>query len=96
MLTVSLSTSLAGNRQNLIASFLRDQGRAIVPIDCANNSVTVDCGLLRRLTQNSRNILSLAAKNNLQLIDFCKYNGGPCRNRTYDQKIKSLLLYQLS
>jgi len=24
------------------------------------------------------------------------YNGGPCRDRTYDQEIKSLLLYQLS
>jgi len=23
-------------------------------------------------------------------------NGGPCRDRTYDQEIKSLLLYQLS
>ena len=24
------------------------------------------------------------------------WNGGPCRDRTYDQEIKSLLLYQLS
>jgi len=24
------------------------------------------------------------------------WNGGPCRSRTYDQEIKSLLLYQLS
>jgi hypothetical protein len=24
------------------------------------------------------------------------YDGGPCRDRTYDQEIKSLLLYQLS
>ena len=24
------------------------------------------------------------------------YDGGPCRDRTYDQDIKSLLLYQLS
>ena len=23
-------------------------------------------------------------------------DGGPCRDRTYDQEIKSLLLYQLS
>jgi hypothetical protein len=28
-----------------------------------------------------------------QAIDM---NGGPCRDRTYDQEIKSLLLYQLS
>jgi len=28
-----------------------------------------------------------------QVIDL---NGGPCRDRTYDKEIKSLLLYQLS
>jgi hypothetical protein len=30
---------------------------------------------------------------NAEVIDL---NGGPCRDRTYDQEIKSLLLYQLS
>ena len=30
------------------------------------------------------------------LIIRVYYNGGPCKNRTYDQKIKSLLLYRLS
>jgi hypothetical protein len=28
--------------------------------------------------------------------DIIDFNGGPCRDRTYDQEIKSLLLYQLS
>ena len=27
---------------------------------------------------------------------FLRVFGGPCRDRTYDQEIKSLLLYQLS
>ena len=31
----------------------------------------------------------------IDLIGFFKI-GGPCRDRTYDQEIKSLLLYQLS
>ena len=30
-----------------------------------------------------------------QLPDTCEF-GGPCRDRTYDQLIKSQLLYQLS
>src|SRR5580658_3070533 len=29
-------------------------------------------------------------------IERRPWNGGPCRDRTYDQEIKSLLLYQLS
>ena len=31
--------------------------------------------------------------NKAEVLDL---NGGPCRDRTYDQEIKSLLLYQLS
>ncbi len=31
----------------------------------------------------------------LPLAMYC-VSGGPCRDRTYDQEIKSLLLYQLS
>jgi hypothetical protein len=32
----------------------------------------------------------------LSLGKHRELNGGPCRSRTYDQEIKSLLLYQLS
>jgi hypothetical protein len=34
-----------------------------------------------------------AAPNKAEVIELI---GGPCRDRTYDQEIKSLLLYQLS
>ena len=36
---------------------------------------------------------ALPRRKSLQLVEWI---GGPCRDRTYDQEIKSLLLYQLS
>lgn len=35
-------------------------------------------------------------KSAIRALQVSECNGGPCRIRTYDQKIKSLLLYRLS
>jgi hypothetical protein len=43
-------------------------------------------------SKNSAEVLDGVRKQHAQVIE----SGGPCRDRTYDQEIKSLLLYQLS
>ena len=45
-----------------------------------------------RVSKNEREVLDSDARVTLYVTEF----GGPCRDRTYDQLIKSQLLYQLS
>jgi hypothetical protein len=53
---------------------------------------------IRRGTNGAQwhNVVSVRRKGAAQVLDCTGLNGGPCRDRTYDQLIKSQLLYQLS
>ena len=53
-------------------------------------------GQIKVLPDQGGGVYAEYLQQRIALLQAVGTNGGPCRDRTYDQEIKSLLLYQLS